>query len=111
MDEDDLKELLDFVRGEGKFASLVSGGMRTFPEATDANNVAIHSGMLELEKRGLVRIVMNNGELAVWEAVGMATDESEDLERLLNEWARVKAELNDEYGEAWSDDSNSRKRG
>ena len=53
--EDDLAELLAFVRGEGKWAHL-GKGITSYPQATnDQNKQNIHAGMLLLEARGNVR--------------------------------------------------------
>ena len=50
--DEELKELLEFISGKGKFWHL-GNGIHTYPNG-DENNKKIFAGCIELEKRGLV---------------------------------------------------------
>ena len=50
--DEDLNELLEFIRGSGKYSSL-GGGISTYPNGYEYQK-KIFAGCVELEKRGLV---------------------------------------------------------
>lgn len=52
--EDALAELLDLVRGRGKFM-ILGGFMHTYPTSPDAHQAKLYAGCCELERRGLIR--------------------------------------------------------
>jgi len=48
----ELMELLEFIRGTGKF-HILGEGIHSYPNG-DNNNKLIHAGCMELEQQGLI---------------------------------------------------------
>jgi len=50
--EEQLRELLAFIRGEDKY-SFLGGGIHTYPHR-ETRNIRLHKGCVEMESRGLI---------------------------------------------------------
>ena len=57
-DENDLSFLLDLIRGDGKFKFFGNAGFHAYP-GMDENQDALYALCEELERRGLIKRIIN----------------------------------------------------
>ena len=69
---EDLRELLDVIRGEGRFY-VWGSGLHTYPEG-DENKKKIFAACLELEQEGLIHRAREEPDHVLWVPGGITKE-------------------------------------